>query len=191
MRKTVCFMDVNCKAHELDNLYVVDTSFFPSISAVSSLDGNCQRATCRRSPVGTHEVKEDLMQNVTSTTPRRPIGVTIISILLGLQAIVQIIFGLLVFFTTTALSVWAGLFVGWIPLEVGILLFVLAYGLWTLKSWAYWTTLILEVLNILFNLFQFGQPNHSIFGVLSGGLLSIIIVIYMLVDRNVREAFRF
>jgi choline dehydrogenase-like flavoprotein len=24
---------VNCKAHELDNLYVVDTSFFPSISA--------------------------------------------------------------------------------------------------------------------------------------------------------------
>jgi choline dehydrogenase-like flavoprotein len=28
-------LDVNCKAHELDNLYVVDTSFFPSISAVN------------------------------------------------------------------------------------------------------------------------------------------------------------
>ena len=26
---------VNCKAHELDNLYVVDTSFFPSIGAVN------------------------------------------------------------------------------------------------------------------------------------------------------------
>ena len=25
----------NCKAHELDNLYVVDTSFFPSIGAVN------------------------------------------------------------------------------------------------------------------------------------------------------------
>jgi len=28
-------LDVNCKAHELDNLYVADTSFFPSIGAVN------------------------------------------------------------------------------------------------------------------------------------------------------------
>jgi choline dehydrogenase-like flavoprotein len=28
-------LDVNCKAHDIDNLYVVDTSFFPSSSAVN------------------------------------------------------------------------------------------------------------------------------------------------------------
>ena len=28
-------LDVNCRAHEVDNLYVVDTSCFPSISAVN------------------------------------------------------------------------------------------------------------------------------------------------------------
>jgi choline dehydrogenase-like flavoprotein len=28
-------LDPNCRAHELDNLYVVDTSFFPSIGAVN------------------------------------------------------------------------------------------------------------------------------------------------------------
>src|SRR4051812_48472269 len=28
-------LDATCKAHELDNLYVVDTSFFPSIGAVN------------------------------------------------------------------------------------------------------------------------------------------------------------
>ncbi len=28
-------LDENCKAHELDNLYIVDTSFFPSIGAVN------------------------------------------------------------------------------------------------------------------------------------------------------------
>jgi choline dehydrogenase-like flavoprotein len=28
-------LDLNCKAHELDNLYVVDTSFMPSIGAVN------------------------------------------------------------------------------------------------------------------------------------------------------------
>ena len=28
-------LDANCQAHEVDNLYVVDTSFFPSIGAVN------------------------------------------------------------------------------------------------------------------------------------------------------------
>src|SRR6201987_1666189 len=28
-------LDTDCRAHEVDNLYVVDTSFFPSISAVN------------------------------------------------------------------------------------------------------------------------------------------------------------
>jgi choline dehydrogenase-like flavoprotein len=28
-------LDANCKAHELDNLYVADTSIFPSIGAVN------------------------------------------------------------------------------------------------------------------------------------------------------------
>ncbi|MEO7121698.1 MAG: GMC oxidoreductase, partial [Lacisediminihabitans sp.] len=28
-------LDVNCRAHELDNLYVIDGSFMPSIGAVN------------------------------------------------------------------------------------------------------------------------------------------------------------
>ncbi|MFZ4634146.1 MAG: GMC oxidoreductase, partial [Saprospiraceae bacterium] len=28
-------LDLNCKAHDLENLYVVDTSFFPSSGAVN------------------------------------------------------------------------------------------------------------------------------------------------------------
>ena len=28
-------LDTDCKAHDLDNLYVVDSSFFPSSSAVN------------------------------------------------------------------------------------------------------------------------------------------------------------
>ena len=28
-------LDINCKAHEVDNLYVVDTSVFPRIGAVN------------------------------------------------------------------------------------------------------------------------------------------------------------
>ena len=32
---TTSVLDDDCKAHELDNLYVVDSSFFPSIGAVN------------------------------------------------------------------------------------------------------------------------------------------------------------
>jgi choline dehydrogenase-like flavoprotein len=28
-------LDIDCKAHDLDNLYVTDASFFPSIDAVN------------------------------------------------------------------------------------------------------------------------------------------------------------
>ncbi len=34
-RSATSALDVDCKAHELDNLYVVDSSFFPSIGAVN------------------------------------------------------------------------------------------------------------------------------------------------------------
>jgi choline dehydrogenase-like flavoprotein len=44
-------LDTNCRAHELDNLYVVDTSFFPSIGAVKpGAHGDGQRAQGRRPP---------------------------------------------------------------------------------------------------------------------------------------------
>jgi choline dehydrogenase-like flavoprotein len=33
---TSSVLDVNCKAHDVDNLYVVDASFFPSSSSVNS-----------------------------------------------------------------------------------------------------------------------------------------------------------
>jgi choline dehydrogenase-like flavoprotein len=46
-------LDVNCKAHELDNLYVVDTSFMPSIGAVNP----SLTAIANALRVGTHLIK--------------------------------------------------------------------------------------------------------------------------------------
>jgi choline dehydrogenase-like flavoprotein len=34
-RRATSVLDEHCNAHDLDNLYVVDTSFFPSIGAVN------------------------------------------------------------------------------------------------------------------------------------------------------------
>ena len=58
-------LDANCKAHELDNLYVVDTSFFPSIGAVNpALTAIANAMTGRRAPDGAARVST----NGTSTT---------------------------------------------------------------------------------------------------------------------------
>src|SRR2546430_2699584 len=42
-------LDADCRAHELDNLYVVDTSVFPSIGGVNP-DGDGEFAARRRPP---------------------------------------------------------------------------------------------------------------------------------------------
>ena len=45
-------LDVNCKAHDIDNLYVVDGSFFPfERCGQSRVDDRRQRAARWRSPV--------------------------------------------------------------------------------------------------------------------------------------------
>lgn len=128
------------------------------------------------------------MENVSAT--KRPLGITIIAILVFIQAVIEIIFGIVVFVGSTLASPAVGLLLGWIPLAIGIVSFIVAWGLWTLKPWAYWVTLIVEIISIISNLFNLGQPNHSLFGIIGGGLVSIIIVIYLLVDGNVRRAFR-
>ena len=127
------------------------------------------------------------MQNV--STARRPLGITIISILMFIQAIFEIVVGFFSFFGSVIHDPLSIFLVAWIPLIMGILLFILAWGLWTLKPWAYWVKLILEIVNIVLHFLGYGQT-HSLFAIISGGIISIIIVIYLLVDRNVRRAFR-
>ena len=60
-------LDVNCKAHELDNLYVVDTSFYPSIGAVNP----ALTAIANALRVGDHML--DRMGARTATVPAPPV----------------------------------------------------------------------------------------------------------------------
>lgn len=128
------------------------------------------------------------MQNI-MTTRRRPLGISIIAIILFIQAVFEIITGIFSFLGRLITNPLAGLLVGWIPLAIGILLLILARGLWTLKPWAYWGTLLLEIVNIVLHFLGY-QQTHSLFAIISGGIISIIVVIYLLVDRNVRRAFQ-
>jgi choline dehydrogenase-like flavoprotein len=59
-------LDVNCKAHDLDNLYVVDTSFFPSSTAVNP----ALTAMANAMRVGDHLI-ERLGATVPTMVPRQ------------------------------------------------------------------------------------------------------------------------
>jgi hypothetical protein len=128
------------------------------------------------------------MQQV--TTRRRPLGITIIAILLFISAVIGIIGG--ISSVTSHIPTGSSVLLGWFPLIIGIIELVLAWGLWTIKPWAYWGTLVVEIVNILVHFFGFLNlpQTHSALAVVSGGIVSIIIVIYLLVDGNVRRAFR-
>ena len=64
-------LDVNCKAHDLDNLYVVDTSFFPSSSAVNP----ALTAMANAMRVGDHLI-ERLGASVEPAPRQSPVEVT-------------------------------------------------------------------------------------------------------------------
>ncbi len=130
------------------------------------------------------------MQNV--STARRPLGITILAILMFISAVIEIIGGLTSVIGNTPTGTASDVLLGWFPLVLGVVTLILAWGLWTLKPWAYWGTLVVEIVNILIHFFGFlGLPKtHSALAVISGGVISIIIVIYLLVDRNVRRAFQ-
>ncbi len=130
-----------------------------------------------------------MQQEFRQTMRKRPFGITIIAIILFIQAVLEIIGGIFSFFGHLIANPLSGLLVGWIPLAIGVLLFALAWGLWTLKPWAYWVTLVLEIVNIVFHFFGY-QQTHSLFAIISGGIISIIVVIYLLADRHVRQAFQ-
>jgi choline dehydrogenase-like flavoprotein len=69
-------LDVNCKAHDVDNLYVVDTSFFPSIGAVNP----ALTAMANAVRVGDHLLERMGVARIVNarafaaTTPNRPSG---------------------------------------------------------------------------------------------------------------------
>ena len=117
------------------------------------------------------------MQGLTRT---RPLGITIISIILAVEGILGIISGIVLLGAVGTLGI--------ITLILGVLHLVLAWGLWTLKTWAFWGTVILEVLVLIDGIFGLGQGQQAP-GILSL-IFAVVVLIYMFADRNVRAAFR-
>jgi len=133
-----------------------------------------------------------MQQEVTRTTRKRPLGITIIAILLFISAVIELFGGISSVLGSPPTGTISDVLLGWFPLVMGVIELVLAWGLWTLKPWAYWGTLVVEIVPALIHFFGFlGLPrSHSALAVVSGGIVSILIVLYLLIDRNVRRTFQ-
>src|SRR5437588_3669791 len=104
----------------------------------------------------------------------RPLGVTIIAILVAIGGVLGIIGGLLLFAFIPALAIFS--------LVVGVLDLILAWGLWTLKPWAFWMAVIIEVIALVQGIFGLAQgQGGSVFSL----IFPIVILLYLFLDKNV------
>ena len=111
---------------------------------------------------------------------RRPIGITIIAIIVAILGILDIIAGI----STLRVGVAQAL----IYLILGILGLILAWGLWTLQRWAFWALVVVEALNLINGIVALFE-RYAWPGIVSI-VIAAIVLIYLFADRNVRAAFR-
>jgi uncharacterized membrane protein (DUF2068 family) len=123
---------------------------------------------------------------VEQTQRQRPLGVTIIAILLIIGGVLGLIATITGIIAIHSAILQVALIIG---LIIAVAEIVLGWGLWTLKRWAFWATVIIEVINIIDAIINY-TGSHSIASLLLAILIPVIILIYLFADRNVRAAFR-
>jgi len=128
-----------------------------------------------------------------TSTRSRPIGISIIAVLLFIEAALDIVYGLLALFSVSTFVTSSGVTVmvqisPWSFFLWGLLAFLVGYGLWTLRGWAFWAVVIVEALNLIWG-FVLLFSAFNVWAVLLSMVIPAAILIYLFADRHVREAF--
>ena len=132
---------------------------------------------------------------------KRPTGVTIIAVLLAIGGIFALLGALLSFFgigflgakiagISGGIVTGLGILLGIIALLIALIPLLLSWGLWTLQPWAFWTTVIVESLSIIYTVLSWLQDRTTIPSLIGSLIIPVIILAYFLFDRDVRAAFR-
>ena len=128
--------------------------------------------------------------------PQRPVGITILAILQVITALLGLCVPLVVLTGSTLVAFLgpAGTFVGGVGLCIGAVLFlgpllhfIVAFGAWNLKKWAWWLGVIatgVDVLSAVLNIWNGAGVAHAV--ILVG--FALIVFIYLMTP-GVRKAF--
>ncbi|WP_165423420.1 DUF2127 domain-containing protein [Ktedonosporobacter rubrisoli] len=138
------------------------------------------------------------MSETLAQAPRqRPIGVTIIAVLVIIAGLIAIIGGILGFLGIGIAGSHIPKILDAIAIIALVLLIIfglanliVGWGLWTLKAWAFWITVVVEILTIADHIFAWIFHHIGTGSLIIDIVIPVVVVVYLLADRNVREAFR-
>ena len=105
----------------------------------------------------------------------KPTGVLILAILQLISALSWLALGALAFMAGAMLLPLFGMLLAFFPLIIGIIGLILFYGLWSLKGWAWFWTLIINLIGLVLGI----MGNLADLMNLLSLAISAIIVIYL------------
>jgi hypothetical protein len=125
------------------------------------------------------------------TKPGRPRGITVVSLLLALQGLLELALAGLALSGVAMLA--RG--VGEGSLALGLFVFVLAWGVWMLKHWAFWGVPLLEVLLLgvaIVNLLEMLPTARAVMVpvVIGGMIIPVVVLLCFWRDRQMRSLWR-
>lgn len=120
--------------------------------------------------------------------PARPLGVTIVAVLQFLGGALLILAGAVLAALPQLLAPGLGYLFGGLGafvMIIGALALIIGWGLWTGKSWAWWLTVILEALGLVFSLLSLALGDPT--GIVS--LIIAAIILYYFFKPHVKAFF--
>ena len=125
----------------------------------------------------------------------RPLGITIIAAILGISATIAVVLLILGLNHVSSAGMGAGMTPATSLVLLGALILGffeigLAWGLWTLRAWAFWTVAVIEVIRLILGLYDVLILREAIIAGILSLIIPIIILVYLFADRNIRAAFR-
>ena len=125
----------------------------------------------------------------------RPLGITIIAAILGISATIAVVLLILGLNHVSSAGMGAGMTPATSLVLLGALILGffeigLAWGLWTLRPWAFWTVAVIEVFRLILGLYDVLILREAIIAGILSLIIPIIILVYLFADRTIRAAFR-
>ena len=134
---------------------------------------------------------------------KRPLLITIMAFILAVEGVIWFVIGFIAFLAVITnggvnffgpnVNVDSIDIISVTGLVSGVLALFFAWALWTLKRWAFWATLIIELLNIISGVLLLTRPKSLVPQGVGEIAISMIVAFFVLacflISSRVREAF--
>lgn len=132
------------------------------------------------------------------TAQNRPVGVTVIACLLGLQGLYEVILGTLALLSSqsggyvlTASGSKTEIGLAGFYLIAGLVKFLIVWGLLSLKRWAFILTILIAGISLATSCYSVSSSHFVFWTMIIDMIIPAVIWIYFILNDDVRAAFHF